>query len=147
MKSLPSLLTRKTSVNWQPRILHCARKQWNCCCLAGSFGLKQTWKQKSFFVPQKNALSLVVFFLTFRCVHSQQKPREKTGHVKSFIWLMRWFPFEPSKKYANKKQFYKVFFWEDPARRYFEIDQNAIIVKTENTNQNTFLSVWSLSSS
>lgn len=152
MKSLPRSLTRKTSVNWHPRIRQCARKQWKCCCLAASFRLKQTWKQKSLFRGTKNSLSLVVIFFIFRWLFVREQkaktPRKKC-RVQAFIWLMRWLQtctvwvsFAPWKKrevYVTNKRFPSTLLCNNSWEK-LEIDQNVIIVKIEITKTHFCLS-------
>lgn len=133
------LTNEKTSVNWHPRIRHCARKQWKCCCLAASFRLKQTWKKISFyFVPRKMLVSCS-FFLLFRCFILFVNPAKKCC-VQAFVWLMRWFQtctvwvsFAPWKNSRNKKKA----FWQkqlkEVCKKKFDVDQNVIIVKIEMT--------------
>lgn len=128
------LTNEKTSVNWHPRIRHCARKQWKCCCLAASFRLKQTWKRKNlFFIScHEKCLSLVVFFI-ISLFYSFRKPREKMLctsirlidamvsdlHCLSFLCALK-------KIHVTRKRLFGKNNWKKSVRKRFDVDQNVI---------------------
>lgn len=164
MKSLPCSLTRKTSVNWHPRIRHCARKQWECCCLAASFRLKQTWKRKSlFFRATKNAW-LLFYFLPFRCFFSarsfRKAPRKNAVYKHLFDWCDGFrlalfeFPFRPVKRFVTWKKFFVLFFLaqtvenKNTAKVFKDCEAKKIWNRSKCNNRknwkqkNTFQSMW-----